>query len=59
MVHYILSPTKGENIIILDRATLVMGIIEGYEIYIGKIIDREIHDRAVSTDTTLDENLFG
>lgn len=36
-----------------DRAAIVIGIIEGDEIDIAKILVREIHDRAASTNTNL------
>lgn len=44
---------KGDNVLSHDRVALVEGIIEGYEIYISKIIDRDIYEQAVRTDTTL------
>lgn len=46
-----LSPTMGDNVLSLDRAALVLGIIEGCEINVAKILAREDYDRAVSIDT--------
>lgn len=37
----------------LDRATLVVGIMEGYEIDVTKILEMEIHGQAMSMDTIL------
>lgn len=42
-----------DNKLSLNRATLVCGIIEGYEIDISKILMREIHNLDVSTNTNL------
>lgn len=53
LVHHKLSPIKRDNMLSPDRATLVKGIMDGYEIDITKIIPRYFHDREVSTDTTL------
>lgn len=38
------GPTKGNNVLSPDRVTLVVGIMEGYEIYIAKIVTREIRN---------------
>lgn len=43
----------GDNILSYDRASLVAGIMEGYEIYISRIIVIEIYDRVLSIDTNL------
>lgn len=40
-----LSPIYGDNMLSLDRAALVAGIIEVYEIDVAKLIVREIHNR--------------
>lgn len=53
LVHHRLSPTNGDNMLSPERATLVIGIIEGYDIDVAKIIARDIRDWAVSTGTTL------
>lgn len=55
LVLHSLSTINKENILSLDRVTLVAGIIEGYEINVARIISlEEIHDRAIRTDTTLE-----
>lgn len=41
-----------DNVLSLDREALVTGIVEGYDIYVAKILEREIRDQAVSIDTT-------
>lgn len=52
--HHRLSRIDGNNILSPNRALLVAGIIEGYEINIAKIISGKIYDRAISTDTILE-----
>lgn len=52
MRHY-LSPTNRDNMLNSDRATLVVGIIKGYEIEISKIISWEIRDRMVNMNISL------
>lgn len=39
--------------LIPDRDALIVDIMEGYEIYVANIIAIEIHDWAISIDTTL------
>lgn len=41
--HNRLSITYGDNVLIPDKAALVMGIMEGYEIDIAKLIERKIY----------------
>lgn len=53
MVQYRLGLTMGENILSPGRASLVVGIIKGYEIDIAKNLEREIHNWAMNTDTNL------
>lgn len=38
LMHHRLSPTYGYNVLSPDKAFLVMGIMEGYEIDIAKLI---------------------
>lgn len=45
LVQHQLSPTKGDNMLSPERAILFKVIMEGYEIYVAKIIAREIYDR--------------
>lgn len=42
LVRHRLSPTMTNNVLSPDRATLVTGIMEGYEIDIAKILMRDI-----------------
>lgn len=53
LVWHKLSSTKGDNVSIYDRSTLVADIMEGYEIDVAKIIAKEICDQDVSLDTSL------
>lgn len=53
LVQHCLSTTKHDNMLSLDRVDLFMGIMEGYDIDVDKIIAREICDRAVRAYTTL------
>lgn len=53
LLQYRLSATKGGNILSPDRASLVVGIMEGYEIDEAKLIVRKIHDQVLSIYTTL------
>lgn len=43
----------GDNVLSPDRASVVVGIMVGYDIDVSKIMDREIRDWVVNTDTTL------
>lgn len=49
-----MSPTERDNILSVGRFMLVVGIIEGHEFDVSKIIEKEIHDQVGSIDTTLD-----
>lgn len=53
LVRHRLSPTYGDNVLNLDRATLFVSIIRGYKIDVPKLIVRDIFGPAVSTDTSL------
>lgn len=48
--HHKLCPTYGDNILSPDRATLIAGIIEGYELDVAKWRAKELRDRVMSTD---------
>lgn len=44
LVHHRLSTTHGENMLGPDKASLVVGIMVGYEIDVANWIAREIQD---------------
>lgn len=50
---HLLSPTYGDNVLCLDRATLIPGIMEGYKLDIAKWIATEIHNWMVSPNIVL------
>lgn len=52
-MHHHLSPTNRDNLMSPGRASLVVGIIEGCEIDIAKIIAWDIRDQSISTNTDL------
>lgn len=53
MVCHRLSPMNEDNILSPFQDSMVVGIMEGYEIDLAKLIVREIHNQVVSTNTTL------
>lgn len=53
VLHHMLSPTYGENLLSSNRPTLIISIIEGYEFDVAKWIEIEIHNWMVSPDTVL------
>lgn len=52
-MHHRLSPISKDNVLSLDRDTLVEVIMEVYESVVAKVISREICDGVVSIDTAL------
>lgn len=40
IVWHRLCPTYGDNVLIPDRATLIVGIMEGYELNVAQLIFR-------------------
>lgn len=48
LVHHRLSPIYGDNVLSPYIDSLVVSIIEGYDIDIAMLITREIHDRVVA-----------
>lgn len=43
----------GDNVLSLDRAILVVGIMDGYGIDVARLISREVRNWVVSIYTTL------
>lgn len=52
-VNHRLNPTYGENSLSPDRASLAAGVMESYDIYVARLIAREIYERAVRIDIAM------
>lgn len=53
LVRHRLCPINRDNVLSLDHAALVAGIMAGYDIDMAKLIAREIYNQEVSTDIVL------